>query len=193
MSMSKPLRPAIAFVSGVFVCALVVQSRPFVSAADPPADQGISAGELAALKADVARLKSIATDQSHTMADVSYHFSNLWFAGQAENWPLAQFYSDETHSHLRWAVRVIPRRKDRDGRDVDLDGILTTFEQTSLKDLDDAIKSKDKARFTAAYKAQMENCMACHRASAKEFIRLHLPERPETPIVDYSLPPEASK
>jgi len=130
---------------------------------------------------------------SHTMADVSYHFSNLWFAAQAENWPLAQFYSDEAHSHLRWAVRVIPKRKDRDGRDVDLDGILTAFEQTSLKDLDAAIKAKDKTRFTAAYKAQMENCMACHRAASKEFIRLHIPDHPETPIVDFTPPPQPAQ
>src|SRR6202035_1967843 len=124
--------------------------------------------DMAALKADVARLKGMVTDQSHVMADVGYHYSNLWFVAQSENWPLAQFYADETHSHLRWAVRVIPVRKDRQGREVDLVGILTALEQTSLKDLDQAVKSKDKAVFTAAYKAQLENCMACHRAASKE-------------------------
>src|SRR3954467_15295973 len=99
MSTNKPLPVAIAFVAGVVVCTLALESRPTASAADPPAAQSGLLADIAALKADVARLKSIATDQSHTMADVSYHFSNLWFAGQAENWPLAQFYSDETHSH----------------------------------------------------------------------------------------------
>ena len=193
MSTRKYLPLTIAFVAGAAVCALFVQTRPTASAADPPAAANSSADEIAAIKSDVARLKSIATDQSHTMADVSYHFSNLWFAGQAENWPLAQFYSDEAHSHLRWAVRVIPKRKDREGRDVDLDGILTAFEQTSLKDLDAAIKAKDKTRFTAAYKAQMENCMACHRAASKEFIRLHIPDHPETPIVDFTPPPQPAQ
>ena len=38
------------------------------------------------------------------MADVGDHFTNLWFAGKAENWPLADFYLGETKSHLRWAV-----------------------------------------------------------------------------------------
>ena len=29
-------------------------------------------------------------DQSHAMKDVAYHFTNLWFAGQKQNWPLAR-------------------------------------------------------------------------------------------------------
>ena len=27
-------------------------------------------------------------DQSHAMADVGYHFANLWFAADKQNWPL---------------------------------------------------------------------------------------------------------
>jgi len=149
------------------------------------ADEAPKPDEMATLKAEVSRLKGMVPDQSHSMSDVAYHFSNLWFAGQNENWPLAQFYSDETHSHLKWAVRIIPMRKDRAGHDVDLGGILTAFEQTSLKDLDQAIKTKDKDKFVTAYKAQTENCMACHRAASKEFIRLHIPEQPEVKIVEF--------
>jgi hypothetical protein len=150
------------------------------AAKPPPAD------EITTLKADVARLKGVVTDQSHVMADVSYHFNNLYFAGQSENWPLARFYFDETHSHLKWAVRVIPMRKDNAGRDVDLGGILTALEQTSLKDLDDAIKAKDKSKFDLAYAAQLKNCMACHQAASKEFIRLHIPQHPDAELVDFA-------
>jgi len=151
------------------------------------ADAGAAAkvDDVAALKTEVARLKGMVTDQSHVMADVSYHYCNLWFAGQGENWPLAQFYCDETRSHLKWAVRVIPVRKDRDGREVDLRAILDALEQTTLKDLDAAVKSKDKEKFTVAYKAQLENCMACHRAVSKEYIVLHLPERPDAGMVEF--------
>jgi hypothetical protein len=166
----------LGFASAVFIL-FATSSRSL--AADSGGD------ELATLKAEVARLKGMAPDQSHAMSDVSAHFSNLWFAGQNENWPLAQFYSDETHSHLKWAVRIIPVRKDRQGRDVDLGGMLAAFEQTSLKDLDTAIKARDKGKFTAAYKIQMQYCMACHQACSKEYIRLHLPERPDSSIVEF--------
>ncbi|HUK32434.1 MAG TPA: hypothetical protein VLV86_00905, partial [Vicinamibacterales bacterium] len=37
--------------------------------------------EFDALRADVARLKGNVPSQSHTMSDVAYHWTNLWFAG----------------------------------------------------------------------------------------------------------------
>ena len=39
---------------------------------------------------------------------VAYNFNNLWFAAHAENWPLAQFYANETRVRLRWALRITP-------------------------------------------------------------------------------------
>ena len=40
------------------------------------------------LAARVKALEDLIPSQSHMMADVGDHFSNLWFAGRAENWPL---------------------------------------------------------------------------------------------------------
>jgi len=145
----------------------------------PPVD------DLAALKAEVARLKGIVPDQAHAMADVGAHFTNLWFAGQNDNWPLAQFCLDETKSHLRWAVRIIPKRKDGEGREIDLQGILTALETTMLKDLDASIKEKDRAKFEAGYKLQLEGCMACHKASNKPYLRLRIPEKADAGILEF--------
>jgi hypothetical protein len=64
----------------------------------PASAQGADVG---ALKAEIEALKALVPSQSHAMADVDYHFSNLWFAAANGNWPLAQFYLDETRSHLR--------------------------------------------------------------------------------------------
>ncbi len=46
-------------------------------------------GDLAALRAEVAKLKANAPSQSHTMTDVGSHWTNLWFAVEKRNWPLA--------------------------------------------------------------------------------------------------------
>ena len=181
----KKFLPMVAGVMIGFVCALLVRHSGSVAFAADVAAPG-KVDELAALKADVARLKAVVPDQSHAMMDVAYHYSNLWAAGQNENWPLAQFYCDEFRSHLRWAVRIIPLRKDRDGRDVDLVGILGALEQSSLKDLDQSVKAKDKGKFTVAYRAQLENCMACHRAASKEYIRLRVPERADAGMVEFA-------
>lgn len=148
-------------------------------------DSKPSSDELASLKAEVARLKGLVPDQSHAMSDVGYHYNNLWFAGQNENWPLATFYSDEVRSHLKWAVRIIPKRKDAEGREIDLGGILGGLETSTLKDLAQSIKDRDKAKFTSAYKAQLEGCMACHRATNKPYLRLHIPERPDVGLMEF--------
>ncbi len=185
MSKSRWLVMGIAFFMGAVSGSLLLRMLNTPSQA---ADAGTAPREddLTALKTEVARLKGMVTDQSHVMADVSNHYCNLWFAGQEENWPLAQFYCDETRSHLKWAVRVIPVRKDRDGREVDLRAILDALEQTTLKDLDAAVKSNNKEKFTVAYKAQLENCMACHRAASKEYIKLHVPERADAGMVEFA-------
>ncbi|MCA9438839.1 MAG: hypothetical protein KC978_23850, partial [Candidatus Omnitrophica bacterium] len=84
--------------------------------------------------------------QSHAMRDVAYHFANLWFAAQAGNWLLADFYLNETKSHLHWAVRIIPIRKDLQGEDVDLGGILESVENTQLAWMEEAVANHDKNR-----------------------------------------------
>ena len=67
-------------------------------------------------------------DQAHAMADVGYHFANLWFAADKQNWPLANYYLGETRSHLRWAVRIHPVRQTKAG-EVDLKGILDAVDK----------------------------------------------------------------
>src|SRR5919109_750183 len=77
---------------------------------------------------EIEAIKGKLPDQAHAMQDVGYHFSNLWFARQAENWPLAEFYNNEVRSHLHWAVRIIPKRKNSVGQEIDLEAILQAFE-----------------------------------------------------------------
>jgi hypothetical protein len=153
--------------------------RPALAqAAKPPPD-------LAAIAAELETIKGKLPDQSHAMQDVSYHFSNLWFAGQQNHWDLANFYWAETRSHLRWAVRIIPKRKDMAGREIDLDAILTAIENTVLKQLGEAIVAKDRLGFEKAYRLTLEGCYACHKASNKPFLRPQIPTHPESPIVNF--------
>lgn len=144
-----------------------------------------SKDELGALRAEVSRLKGMAPDQSHAMKDVAYHFGNLWFAGQKTNWPLAEFYWSETRSHLRWAVRIIPVRKDPHGNEIHLTDILDAIDKTSLQQVGDAIKAKDGVKFSDAYKQMLDGCYSCHVASGKPFLRLQVPQEPEVPIIKF--------
>ncbi len=167
-------------VLGAVVTALLYDSRiPEAKAQQPKTP------ELTALAAEIETIKGKLPDQAHAMQDVGYHFSNLWFAGQKEHWELASFYWLEVRSHLRWAVRIIPIRKDNAGKEIDLRAILQAFENTPLKQLEDAIKAKDKAHFEKEYRFTLETCYACHKASDKPFIRLQIPTQPETHVINF--------
>ena len=117
-------------LSHLLLALAVAFSCPVARCAPPAESQ-----DLSALKAEIERLKGMVPDQSHAMKDVAYHFTNLWFAGQQENWQLAEFYLAETRSHLRWAVRIIPIRKTPQGQEFKLAALLEPMEKTVLKDL----------------------------------------------------------
>jgi len=124
-------------------------------------------------------------DQSHVMADVGYHFANLWFAADKQNWPLANYYLGETRSHLRWVVRIHPVRKTKAGAEVDLKGILDAIDNSFLSAVGKAITNQDIAAFKISYQQTLEGCYACHQACEKPFLRPHIPTTPSTSIINF--------
>jgi hypothetical protein len=137
------------------------------------------------LEARIKALEGLIPDQAHIMADVGEHFTNLWFAGRAENWPLAEFYLGETKSHLRWAVRRIPIRKDNQGREINLTNILEAFENSQLTQLKQVIDRKDRPGFERLYKESLTVCYACHKASDKPYLRPQVPDQPATRVMNF--------
>jgi hypothetical protein len=183
-----------AFGTGLLLGACLIGGREAgIGPSAAAADENVAARQSsddADLHAEVERLKEKATDQAHVMMSVSYHFNNLWFAGQHGNWPLAQFYWNETRSHLRWAVRVIPVRKDNQGREINLKAILEAVENSPLKQLDEAIKAESRDQFVDAYKFTLEGCYACHTASDKPYLRLQIPSRPMDAMINFEPAPK---
>ena len=49
--------------------------------------------------------------------------------------------------------------------------ILQALENSPLKQLGEAIASKDAAGFDKAYRFTLEGCYACHKAADKPYIR----------------------
>jgi hypothetical protein len=119
------------------------------------------------------------------MKDVDYHFTNLWFAGNAKNWALADFYWKETMSHVKWAVRIIPVRKDNAGKEIKLEEILQAIEMTPSMHVGEAIKDQSGEKFEQTYRSMMEGCFLCHKASDKLYLRPQIPERPATSIINF--------
>jgi len=150
-----------------------------------PAPAGPQEPTRAELEAKIKALEGLIPDQAHIMADVGDHFTNLWFAGQAGNWPLADFYLAETKSHLRWAVRRIPVRKDSRGQEIHLGNILEAFENGPLAALKNPVDGKDKAGFGRVYREVLTACYACHKAADKPFLRPQIPAEPGSRVMNF--------
>lgn len=179
----------VASAIGVLLTFIWMRTETSLHAAPAPSPSAVPNQEIAVLQAEVNRLKGIVPDQSHAMADVGYHFANLWFAGQKKNWPLAKFYLDETRSHLKWATRIIPVRKIRGG-DLELKGILDAIDNTFLSEMAQSIEKKDPEKFVRLYRQTVEGCYACHKAAEKPYLRLQIPQTPPQPIINFD--PEAT-
>ncbi len=193
----KPLRCltlilAAGLALGTGLTLLRSQPAAQLPPASPPPKPVDVTSEIAALRAEVERLKTLVPDQAHAMEDVGYHFANLWFAADKKNWPLAMFYLNETRSHLRWAVRIIPVRKTSTGLDVELKGILDAVDNTEgvmLSAIKTAIEQQNIVAFTNAYTQTIEGCHSCHKAAEKPFIRPQIPKALAEHIIN--LDPEA--
>lgn len=157
--------------------------------AQAPAPRKKKPLDLESLAVELETIKGRLPDQAHAMSDVGYQFGNLWFAGQKQNWPLAEFYWKETRSHLAWAVRIIPKRKDNAGQEIDLVAILQSLETSPLKQLGDAIAAQDSASFEKAYRFTLEGCYACHKAADKPYLRPQIPSHPETNVINFDVKP----
>jgi hypothetical protein len=153
-------------------------------AADAP-DPAKLEQQIEELKAANAQLRSLIPSQSHSMMDVAYHFTNLWFAGEHRNWPLAQFYFNEARNHIAWAVRLVPVRKTHGG-ELHLQEMFDAFDKTLLADLKKQIADKDAKQFKVSYRAALNGCNACHTAAEKPYLHIVVPDKPEAHIVDWS-------
>ena len=137
-----------------------------------------------ALTTEVTRLKGVVPSASVAMADVGFHWANLWFAGRAGNWPLANYYYSEARNHIRWLIRINPMPKGPTGDLVDLQGIFDGLDTGVLKDVKDVIDKKDGARFEAVYRQALEGCYSCHKSVGRPYLRPQIPATVPQPIVN---------
>ena len=128
------------------------------------------------LPMEVAQLKLLVPSNSHIMMDVQWHWTNLWFAARKKNWPLAQYYFNETRGHIQWLIRKSPMiRNNAEGKDVDISGIFDGVDTSSLAAVKTAIEAKDSAQFASTYKTMLESCYACHKSVGRPYIRPMIP------------------
>jgi hypothetical protein len=86
----------------------------------------------------------------------------LWFAGQAENWDLADYEIDELGEGFDDVVKFHPTHKDSPVAPKDAIPRMVT---APLGDLRKAVAAKDSAAFSQAFDGLTAACNNCHQAT----------------------------
>lgn len=110
--------------------------------------------------------ESYAPDLGEIMSLTQMRHLKLWFAGQAENWALASYETDELEEGFSDTVRFHPTHK---GSPAPLSQLVPEFTAGPIEALRSAIERRDLAEFTAAYDSLTEGCNGCHRAAEFSF------------------------
>jgi len=180
MSHVTRLRTLLLLVSGGILGSLITmtwQRSAVMAQQNPPVTP-------ATIQADVTRLRDIAPPASHPMLDVAMFASNLWFAAQKKNWPLANYYLGEMRNRMAWEVRLNPAPKGADGNPVDMASIFDGIDKGSLTKVKQVIANKNAQQFTVEYKHMLEDCYSCHKTANRPYLRPMVPLTDPQPIVN---------
>src|SRR5580704_15440887 len=181
MENARWIRNMQMLVLGALLGGLFVSPRWHPSA---NAQQNSPPSNPATLQADVAHLKDLTPPHSHPMVEVGMFAANLWFAGEKKNWPLADYYLNETRNRIRWEVHLNPGPKGADGNLVDMQSIFDGIDNGTLPKVKNAIEMKDSKQFAAEYKHLLEDCYSCHKAAARPYLRPMVPVSGAQPIIN---------
>lgn len=101
------------------------------------------------------------------MSAIQAHHSKLWFAGQNENWDLAQFELDEIKESLDDILKYETDRKESQ---------LIPMINPALDSINHIVQRKDAKSFKAGFEFLTATCNACHTAAEHKFNVVRVPE-----------------
>ena len=123
----------------------------------------ITLDELAMIQPGMARL----------MPEIGTRIWKLYYAAQAQNWPLARFQLKEAIKLMELGAFVRPKYEEN----------MAKFIAEDCEPVQQAIEARDLAAFDSAYAAMVEQANAYHAVYDKPFLRWKTPESPP-PDVD---------
>jgi hypothetical protein len=105
------------------------------------------------------------------------HHTKLWFAGHANNWPLADYEVKkikETILEIKEAIVEIQTASSQ-WQNVPVGEMLTGLD-SSLDNLDQAVKAKSLVNFDTAYQKLTAACNACHARAGQAQVKIIEPQ-----------------
>lgn len=101
------------------------------------------------------------------MGTIQAHHSKLWFAGQNENWELADF---EVHEIMEAFEAIQKFQAERE--ESQLIGMINP----ALDSVDKAIEQRNSALFKSSYILLTNTCNSCHQATKLGFNVVKIPD-----------------
>jgi hypothetical protein len=114
-------------------------------------------------------IQSIKPGLGDLMLEIQTHHNKLWYAGDEENWALAQFEHDEIMEILAQAEKI-----EKERTEVKLFRVMI-FPQ--LDSVQKSIQQKNGNQFISAYTNLTKACNNCHADTKFEFNKIVVPER----------------
>ncbi|QOW10258.1 hypothetical protein Q73A0000_07705 [Kaistella flava (ex Peng et al. 2021)] len=103
------------------------------------------------------------------MSGIQVHHNKLWFAGENENWKLADF---EIHEIMEAIDNIKKYQKER--KESEMIDMLNP----ALDSLNNAIKLKNPKLFKSSFITLTNTCNQCHRQTQFEFNVVKIPDQP---------------
>jgi hypothetical protein len=102
--------------------------------------------------------------------------TKLSLAGEAGNWPLAEFQIEELKESLEDAETYHPTFKD-----IPVKSMIESLAMPPVGEVEKAIATKDRAQFSRAFAKLTAACNACHHAAHRDFVVIQRPARSAFP------------
>jgi hypothetical protein len=112
------------------------------------------------------------------MGNIQTHHAKLWFAGQHENWKLADFELQEMLENIENIRHYQQARKET---------IMLTIIDKPLKDINIAITSHNKQDFNTCYTTLTQTCNNCHESTGFAFNKIIIPKEQYFSNQDFSV------
>lgn len=103
------------------------------------------------------------------MSNIQMHHAKLWFAGQAQNWELADFEIHEIQESLEAVQKYQTERKESKE---------TVILYPALDSVKNAIGQKNAALFKSSFVLLTNSCNNCHRTTEFGFNVVKIPDTP---------------
>jgi hypothetical protein len=101
------------------------------------------------------------------MSGIQAHHSKLWFAGQNENWKLADFEIHEIMEAIEDIQKYQSKRKE---------SLIIRMINPAIDSVNNAIEQKNPVLFKSSYILLTNTCNNCHHAAEFEFNVVKIPD-----------------